>query len=149
MLLDYNGNDRVIAFFSKSLSSPEADFTAIDCKLLGLIYFLQRFRCYLDGSSFEILTDNQVLKHFFPKPKLSRKGAKCVETLGNFGIFPFTLKTGKLHVLGDALSRASHPSNKSVKVAFIEFNSIMTMYEKDQSFGPIVRALDGKSMKIL
>ena len=54
----------------------------------------------------KIFTDNQVLKHFFTKAKLSRREARWLETLGNFGVFPINLKPGKIHVLGDTLSRA-------------------------------------------
>ena len=51
-------------------------------------------------------TDKQVLKSFFTQPKLSRIESSGFDTLGNFGIFPITLKPGKRHVLGDVLSRA-------------------------------------------
>ena len=93
--LDADGRDRVIAFFSKKLSLAEQNYTANDRELLGLVCFLQRFRCYLEGTSFEIFTDNQMLKHFFTEPKLSRREARWLEILVNFGIFPITLKPKK------------------------------------------------------
>ena len=105
---DDSGNDKVIAYFSKKLSPEEEDYCASDRELLGLVYFLKRFRCYLEGATFEEFTDNQVLKNFFTKPSMSRKEARWLETLGNFGIFPINLKPGKIHVLGDVLSRAPH-----------------------------------------
>ena len=106
--LDANGRDRVIAFYSKKLSDAEANYTANDRELLGLFRFLERFKFYLECSTFEIITDNQVLKNFFTNPKLSRRAARWSETLGNFGLFPITLKPGKIQVLGDTLSRALH-----------------------------------------
>ena len=146
--LDENGKDRVISFFSKKLSPEEVNYTANDRELLGLIRFLQRFRCYLEGWDFEIFTDNQVLKHFFSKKDLSRREARWVETLGNFGIFPITLKPGKIHVLGDTLSRAPHAkgdaSLNDVEVPFIRFEDVIVGYEDDQFFGPIVKALTGE-----
>lgn len=102
----WSWRDRVIGFFSKKLSPAEQNYTANDRELLGLVYFLERCRGYLEGSSFEIFTDNQVLKHFFTKAKLSRREARWLETFGNFGIFPINLKSGKIHVLGGTLSRA-------------------------------------------
>ncbi len=36
-----------------------------------------------------------------------------METLGNFGIFPITLKYGKVHVFGDALSRIPQIDSKA------------------------------------
>ena len=44
--LGENGRDRVIAFYSKKLSPRESVYTANDRELLGLISFLNRFRCY-------------------------------------------------------------------------------------------------------
>ncbi len=79
--------DRVIAYFSKKLSPTEKYYTANDRELLGLLHFLKRFRCYLEGASFEIFTDNQVLKHFFSEPKLrkrKRDGWKHLPTLVTF-----------------------------------------------------------------
>ena len=144
--LDEHGRDRVISFFSKKLSDAEMNYTANDRELLGLVRFLERFRCYLEGTEFEIFTDNQVLKHFFTKPKLSRREARWIETLGNFGVFPITLKPGKIHVLGDTLSRAPHADYddvnvNDVEVPFIEFEDVISGYEDDQFFNPIVKAL--------
>ena len=110
--LDDSGNDKAIAYFPKKLSPEEEDYCASDRELLGLVYFLKRFRCYLEGTTFEVFTDNQVLKNFFTKPSMSRKESRWLETLGNFGIFPINLKPGKIHVHGDVLSRAPHIMNE-------------------------------------
>lgn len=100
---DENGHDRVMVFFSKKVSSAEKHYKENDRELPGLILFLEGFRFYLEGSTFEILKDNQVLKQFFTKQKLNRWEARWLETLGNFGIFLVTLKPGRVHVLVDAL----------------------------------------------
>ena len=147
--LDENGMDRVISFFSKKLSDAEANYSANDRELLGLVRFLERFRCYLEGSTFEIFTDNQVLKHFFTKAKLSRRESRWLEIMGNFGVFPITLKPGKIHVLGDTLSRAPHAEEANlvvndVEVPYIDFENVISGYEDDQFFGPIVKALKDK-----
>ena len=44
--------------------------------LLGLVYFLERFSCYIEGHSFIILTGDQVLKRFSIKPDKSRREAR-------------------------------------------------------------------------
>lgn len=121
--LDENRRYRVIAFFSRELSRAESDYTANDRELLGLIQLLQRFRCYLVGSEFEIFTDNQILKHFFTIDNQSRRRARSIEMLKNFGIFPFTLKPGKTNYLEDILSRAPDVEKicvNAVEVPFID-----------------------------
>ena len=125
-------------------------YTANDRELFGLISFLNRFRCYLEGTEFEVFTDNQVLKIFFTKQKLSRKESRWLETLGNFGIFAITLKPGKIHVLGAVLSRAPHVMEKiddgllcnDVEVPFVKHEDVITRYDEDQFFGPVVKAME-------
>lgn len=81
---------------------------------------------------------NHILKHFFTKKDLSKKEARGIETLGRIGIIPTTLKPGKVHILGDALSRAPHAPEGSlvndVKVPNIEFDNVITSYDEDQFF---------------
>lgn len=64
---DEDWRDRAGAYFSKRLNSAEEKYTANDSELLGIVYFLKRFRCYLEGAEFEVNTCNKVLKHFFEK----------------------------------------------------------------------------------
>eukprot|EP00171_Calliarthron_tuberculosum_P023620 IDg23620t1 len=94
--------------FLKTIVTCGRKLYANDGELLALVYFLKRFRCYLEGSSFEVITDNQVLKHFLSKPQLSRREARWLDFFAHFRITTITLKPGKAHVLGDVLSRAPH-----------------------------------------
>lgn len=71
--MDVNGRKKVVAFFLKKLSSTERYYTAIDLELVALMRFLERSECYIKGFSFEIITFNLLLKHFFTKPKLTRR----------------------------------------------------------------------------
>lgn len=77
-------------------------------ELLGIVAFLRYFRSYLEGVEFEIVTDNQVLMHFFGKKNLNRPEARWLETLSEFGTFPITLKKGSVHVFCDILFRVIH-----------------------------------------
>lgn len=83
-----------------------------DRDLLALVYF-QLFRGYLQGASFKVLIDNQILKNLFTKPKLSRREARWLPLLSQFNITKVTLKQGALQVLADALSRIRHKSMKA------------------------------------
>lgn len=141
--LDENGRERVIAYFSKRLSKAEEGYTANDRELLGLVYFLKRFRCYLEGSDFEIITDNQVLKHFMSKPHLSRREARWLDLFAHFGISNITHKAGRIHVLGDVSSRAPHapmiPEISNLQKLDVQLpESFTDSYEQDAVFGPIV-----------
>lgn len=146
--IDSKGSERVVAYFSKKLSDAEQNYTANERELLGLVFFLKRFRCYLEGSEFEVITDNQVLHNFFTKQDMSRKEARWLDLLSQFNISRISLKAGKVHVLGDVLSRAP----QVVKDARYLTNNMMASsanlnlefendYTNDQMFGPILKGL--------
>lgn len=52
-----------------------------------------------------MFTDNQLLKNFFTEPSMNRREARWLD-LAQFGISKITLKAGKVHELGEALSSA-------------------------------------------
>lgn len=93
------------------------------------------------------MMDNRGRKHLFTKQKFRRPEAWWLEILVNFGIFPVTLKPGKIHVLLNPLSRAPHIS-KPVNKCLISFNAldipeidvqrILGKYENDQLLLQIV-----------
>lgn len=146
--LDSNGHDRVIAYFSKRLSKAEENYTANDRELLALVYFSKRFRCYLEGSEFEIITDNQVLKNFLTKPHLSRRESRWLDLFSHFGVSKISHRAGKFHVLGDSLSRIPHnailPEISNLQMISAQFPmGFVQNYEKDTVFGPIHRAMKG------
>lgn len=66
--MDENVRDNVIAFFSKKLLEAEANYITNEREILALVKVLERLRCYLEGSQFELFPNNQVLKNFFTKP---------------------------------------------------------------------------------
>lgn len=116
----------MIAFFSKKLSSTNLNYTANDREVLAIVKFLERFICYLEGSTFKIITDNQVLEHLFSKPEWSREGARWLETIGNFKVFPIILKRGKIHVRSDALSRVLNGEAvaNDIEVPYVEVQQV-------------------------
>ena len=130
------------------MSSTEENFTSNYRELLELVYFLQRFRCYLEGSYFEVLTDNQVLYNFLTKPKLGRREAHWLDLFAEFNLDKISLVKGSIHVLGDAISRIPTQDHYCIGHTMVSFptikDSFLENYSNDQLFGPIYKALDGK-----
>lgn len=143
--LDHLKQERVIAYFSKRLNAAEENYTSNERELLGLVYFLKRFRCYLEGSDFEVITDNQVLSHFLTKKNLSRREARWLDLFAQFNLDKITLVQGRIHVLGDALSRIRN--NDPVELSNVHIttfhNTFRDNYNGDQFFSPIIKALKG------
>lgn len=90
---------REIAFSFKKVSPIKPNHTAIEAMLLALVRFLDQFRCFLEGSAFEIISTNPVLRLFFSKPKAIRSEATMLETLRYPGILLISFKPGKIRVL--------------------------------------------------
>lgn len=107
---DDEGRERVVAYYSRRLSKAEKNYISNYRELLGLVHFLKRYRCYLEGSEFENFTDNQVLSNFHTKKNLSRRETRLLDLFADFNIEKISLVKGKVHVLGDAHSRISQPS---------------------------------------
>lgn len=146
--LDDEGRDRVLAYSSKKLTQAEQNYTANERELLALVWALRRFRSYLEGSTFDVLTDNQVVKNFLTKKSLNRREARWLDTLASFNIREITLVRGKIHVLGDSVSRipdrvAIHQLQCSAP-SLLDLRKTIGNYDTDQQFGPIVAALQGR-----
>ena len=76
---------------------------------------------------------------------MNRKEARRLYLLAQFGIFKVNLKPGRIHVLGDALSRAPHiMEQQDIRIRKMEASHITfrlnfkDQYVNDQFFGPIV-----------
>lgn len=112
--------EQVIAYYSQKLTDSEVKCTENERELLVLVYCLKGFRCYLEGASFEVFTDNQILNYFFTKPNLSIKGARWLALFGEFGITKMTLRPGRVYVLGDVILRAPHLISGKLEIRHVE-----------------------------
>lgn len=99
----------------------------------------------LEGSEFEIITDSQIMKSFFRKPKLSRREIRWL------GIFPINFKPGNLPVLRDTLSRAPHVAMNLLEIVKDDLEYIAGVYCIPKSAIPQVLSLahDAKLQAIL
>lgn len=101
-----NGEEKVIAYMSKSLNSQERNYSATEREALAVLTAVEHWRCYLDsGREFDVFTDHSALKWFLnlnnPTGRLARWGIRL-------SAFNFDIKhrRGKDNVVPDALSRA-------------------------------------------
>lgn len=118
--------------------------TANDQKLLTLVKSLKWFEYYFEGSTAETTSDNQVLEHFLHKLKLSRKQVRLLETLRNFGCFPFTLEPAEIPNLDDAVSRIRAVGSvvNNGEIPYIKISQFISGNRGNQFFEQVVNSLN-------
>ena len=104
-----DGQKRVIAYASRSLSKSERNYPVHKLEFLALKWAItDKFHEYLYGSEFQVFTDNNPLTYVLTTAKLDATGHRWVAALSNY-TFSITYKPGKGHVDADALSRIRWP----------------------------------------
>lgn len=66
--IDDQGDERIISVISRCLTSCEINYTATEIELLAIIVALIRFRMYLLGTFFHIITDHAALTFMIKTP---------------------------------------------------------------------------------
>jgi hypothetical protein len=106
-----DGHHRVIAYASRALKGAEKNhvkYSSMKLELLALKWAVtEKFRDYLIGNKFVVLTDNNPLKYIMTTAKLKAVEQKWVAELSRFN-FEVKYRSGKSNGNADALSRRPH-----------------------------------------
>ena len=101
---DGEGQQRVIAYASRSLSNTEKNYPAHKLEFLALKWAItNQFHEYLYGGQFDVYTDNNPLTYILTSAKLDPTGQRWVVSLANYD-FRIFYQSGKTNVEADALS---------------------------------------------
>ena len=98
--------DRPVAFDGRRLTETEMKWSTTEQEMLGVVYHLEKWRCYLEGVHFTVVTDHQPNVWFASQKVLSPRLARWYEKLASFD-FTWQYRPGRLNV-ADPLSR--HPT---------------------------------------
>ena len=123
IVLEQNGHP--IHFYSKRLTKTESHFGSSERECLALVTGVKKFRNYLYGKPFTVVTDHDALRYLFQNRdhvgRLMRWSLSLQEYAQDMCI---TYKPGRLHSVPDALSRLpfAHNSHK-LKSWFDKFDT--------------------------
>ena len=104
-----DGQKRVIAYASRSLSKSEKNYPVHKLEFLALKWAItDKFHEYLYGSEFQVYTENNPLTYVLTTTKLDATGHRRVAALSHY-TFSIIHTPGKSHVDADALSHIRWP----------------------------------------
>ena len=116
----YNVEDKhknVLAFASRSLSKSEKNYSSYKLEFLALKWAVtEKFKDYLTGTHFTVLTENNPLTHVLTSAKLDATGQRWASALGQF-TFDLIYRPGIKNSDADGMSRYPHSlSDEEVKL---------------------------------
>lgn len=101
---EVDGVDHPIAYCSRTLNAQEVNYTATERELLAVIFALEQYRAYVEGSKCFVVTDHASLQWFYKLKNLMGRLNRWACRLSQFD-FQIIHRKGKEHVLPDTLSR--------------------------------------------
>lgn len=99
-----DGEDRVVAYCSKTLSAAERNYGTFEKECYAVLHAVTKFRHYIDGLDFTVITDHAALKWLFKIQEPTGRVARWIFKLSQFD-FVITHRKGCMNKVPDALSR--------------------------------------------
>ena len=121
------GNEHVIAFASRSLSKAERNYSVTERELLALIFSIEKFRPYIEGTKFTVITDHYSLVWLNRLKEPTGRLARWAVKIQQYD-FEMIHRKGKFHVVPDVLSRIPY-EEATVNVVDSTVNVSDTWYE--------------------
>lgn len=110
-----SGEERPIAFASRTLSTAESKYAQIEREALGIVFGVRKFHQYLFGRNFILLTDHRPLTTIFGPhtgiPPLAASRMQRWALLLSGHTYDIKYRKSELHANADGLSRLPLPAN--------------------------------------
>lgn len=101
----HEDGEQAIAYISRSLNKNERNFTTTERECLAVIYAIERFRAYVEGAKFTVVTDHYSLKWLKELKSPTGRLARWSLRLQQYD-YEVIHRKGSEMALPDALSRA-------------------------------------------
>jgi predicted aspartyl protease len=127
------GLEQVIAYGSKKLSGPEANWSATEGECWAAVYFTKKWRHFLLNGKFTLITDHAALKYIMTATDSSSKWQRWALKIRAFD-FDVKHRPGKENVNADGLSRLQY--NTPLSMANTATVMMMSLVDNDSGITP-------------
>lgn len=103
--LDDDNVERPIAYMSKKLNKAQRNYTVTEIECLAVVLAVLKFRMYIEGHPFKIVTDHASLRWLMKQTDLSGRLARWALKLQRY-TFQIEHRKGSQNIVPDALSRS-------------------------------------------
>ena len=97
-------NQRPVAFDGRKLTETESKWSATAQEMLAVVHHMKKWRCYLEGRHFTVVTDHQPNTWFSSQKVLTPRLTRWYEKIGSY-TFDWEYRPGRINV-ADPLSRS-------------------------------------------
>ena len=123
-------------YYSRLTSNAEQNYHSYELETLAVVESLKKFRCYLLGRKFKIVTDCRAFKDTMSKQKMNARVARWVVALAEFE-YEVEHRPGEKMLHVDALSRAD-----VLTVTLSVSAQIRAAQNEDDKIKTIIAAMD-------
>lgn len=100
----YDGIEHPVCYVSRTLNTAEQRYSTIEKECLAIVYAVKKYRIYLTGTHFTIMTDHRPLKYLLNIKDPSSRLAKWSMFLMEYS-FTVQYRPGKMNANVDSLTR--------------------------------------------
>ncbi|OIR56751.1 MAG: uncharacterized protein A8A55_2499, partial [Amphiamblys sp. WSBS2006] len=126
---DDTGQEKIVKTVSRTLSPAEKNYGITELECLSVVWTLEKFRYYLVGRQFKVVTDHRALEWLDSHKDSNSKLMRWALQLQDFGDFTIQFRAGKDHGNADGISRLPE------KILALDSNETQTVLDVHSKLG--------------
>lgn len=145
---EQGGLEHPIAYASRALSSAEQKYAATERELLAMMFAIEKFRGYIEGTEFVVISDCSALQFLTRIQNPSGRLARWAMQLGQYE-FEVRHRPGKLNIVPDVLSRDIASLNIDRLIPDEWYSDMLDNIRRDPDGYPHFKSVEDRLYKFL